>query len=69
MIEQKFLISGKKRKELKKKFNLNKRLLRMTRFYNDIDEVYGGGMTEEELIEYENRLKKEITKQKKLLNI
>lgn len=68
MNEPQFVISGQKRRELKKELNLNKRLLRMNRFYNDIDEVYGGGMTEQELINYENKLKKEITQQETLLN-
>lgn len=40
----------------------------MNRFYNDIDEVYGGGMTEKELTDYEIKLKKEITRQETKLN-
>jgi hypothetical protein len=68
MNDPQFVISGQKRRDLKKKLNLNKRLLRMNRFINDVDEVYGGGMTEQELISYENKLKKEITHQEKLLS-
>ena len=68
MNELKFIISGRKRRELKKELNLNKRLLKMNRFINDIDEVYGGGMTEQELTDYENKLKKEITQQENLLS-
>jgi len=68
MNDPQFVISGQKRRDLKKKLNLNKRLLRMNRFINDVDEVYGGGMTEQELISYENKLKKEITHQETLLS-
>ena len=68
MNEPQFVISGKKRRELKKKLNLNKRLLKMNRFYNDIDEVYGGGLTEEQLTSSEKRLKKEITQWENLLS-
>jgi len=68
MNEPQFVISGKKRRELKKKLNLNKRLLKMNRFYNDIDKVYGGGLTEEQLTSSEKRLKKEITQWENLLS-
>lgn len=68
MHEPQFVISGQKRRELKKKLSLNKQLLKMNRFYNDIDEVYGGGMTEQELTDYEDKLKKEITQQETLLS-
>lgn len=40
----------------------------MNRFINDIDEVYGVGMTEQELIDYENKLKREITRQETKLS-
>jgi len=68
MHEPQFVISGQNRREIKKKLSHNKRLLKMNRFINNIDEVYGGGMTEKELISYENELKKEITQYETLLN-
>jgi len=68
MNEPQFVISGQKRRKLKKELSLNKRLLKMNRFINDIDEVYGVGMTEQELIDYENKLKREITRQETKLS-
>ena len=68
MHEPQFVISGKKRRKLKKKLSLNKQLLKMSGFHNEIEKVYGSGLDDKELLNYENRLKKEITQWENLLS-
>lgn len=45
-----------------------KRMARMHHFYNDIDQVYGGGMNDEQTKEYLQKIDKEIKKYETLLN-
>ena len=64
----KFKISGQNRRELKKQFNSLKRQRKMMYFYNDIDTVYGGGLSEKELEERKISLEKEIEQIQNKLN-
>ena len=60
MNETQFLISGKERREQKKRLAELERFVRMFWFYNDIDEVYGGGMDKEDAEKLLNQKKLEI---------
>ena len=60
MNERQFLISGKERREQKKRLAELERFVRMFWFYNDIDEVYGGGMDKEDAEKLLNQKKLEI---------
>jgi hypothetical protein len=57
----KFLISGQDRRAKKKKLNELKRFVKMFRFYEDIDRVYGGGLDDETCNELINDAKNQIT--------
>ena len=56
----KFLISGDERRKLKKKLSLAKAYDRMFWFYQDVDSVYGGGLSDEEALERKKELENEI---------
>lgn len=45
-----YIISGDERRKAKKEYNRMKRFLKMFWFYEDIDRVYGGGMSDEEAV-------------------
>ncbi len=60
MNERQFLISGKERIEQKKRLAELQRFVRMFWFYNDIDEVYGGGMDKDEAQKLLNQKELEI---------
>lgn len=49
MIESPFKISGDERRKLKKELSLLKSQVKNIWFYNDIDNVYGGGTDENHL--------------------
>jgi hypothetical protein len=55
-----FVIRGENRRKLKRELHELKRLLRYHPLINDVDEVYGGGMNEQESKEYTENLEKEI---------
>ena len=55
-----YIISGKTRREMKKQLHLKRRQVRMSYYLNDIDEVYGGGISLEDLEKYNQRLLLEI---------
>jgi hypothetical protein len=43
-----YVISGKERRQVKKRLGELKRFVKMYWFYNDIEEVYGGGLSKKE---------------------
>ena len=61
MNEPQFVISGKERRALKKELGQLKRSVKMFWYWEDVDRVYGGGMTDEEANAYLTKTKKEIT--------
>lgn len=63
-----FKISGLPRRQLKKRLATLKMLVRMSHFHNDVDTVYGGGQTQEELEQTILRWKEEIEEIKTKLN-
>jgi hypothetical protein len=61
MNEPQFVIFGKKRRALKKELGKLKRSVKTFWYWEDIDRVYGGGMTDEDANIYLTKTKKEIT--------
>lgn len=59
-MEPKFVISGKLRRLEKKHLAELKNFVKMFWFYNDIDKVYGGGLSDFESIKLLAEKKKEI---------
>jgi len=55
-----FVISGKERREVKKELNTLRRVIKMFWHLEDVDRVYGGGMSEKEAEDYLTKTKKEI---------
>jgi len=43
-----YIINGKERRQVKKRLGELKRYIKMYWFYNDIEQVYGGGLSEKE---------------------
>jgi hypothetical protein len=43
-----YIIHGEERRKMKKEYHGMRRFLKMFWFYEDIDRVYGGGMTDKE---------------------
>ena len=68
MNEPQFVISGKERRALKKELNQLKRYLKMFWYYDDIDRVYGGGLSDEEIEIILAKTKKEILRLETELN-
>ena len=60
MNEKQFVISGKARRTLKKQVSLKKYTLGMSHYWNDVDTVYGGGLSPEDLIRSNEELRNEI---------
>ena len=55
-----FVISGKERREVKKELNTLRKRVKLFWHWEDVDRVYGGGMSDEEAEEYLTKTKKEI---------
>jgi len=58
-----YIISGDERRKVKKEYSEMKRFLKMFWFYEDVDRVYGGGMSDEEA----NKMLTEIEAKAKVL--
>jgi hypothetical protein len=63
-----FKISGLQRRQLKKELAELRLSLKLLYYHNDIDTVYGGGQTQEELEQTKLRWEKEIEEIKLKLN-
>ena len=63
-----FVISGEERRAVKKELNILKRHVKMFWHLEDVDRVYGGGMSDEEAKEYLTKTKKEIKLLEEKLN-
>lgn len=58
---------GEERRKLKKELHEQEMCLRYLHFHNDIEVVYGGGMSEDELRQYGNRLRERISELNRML--
>jgi hypothetical protein len=63
------LVSGKERREFKKKLHELKRFVRNYNHYNDIDRVYGGGLSDERSLEILNSKNLEISRIENILKL
>lgn len=63
------LISGKERRSLKKKLHELKRFVKNFHFYNDIDSVYGGGLSKIDSREIINNKMSQISRIENILKL
>ena len=68
MTSSEFVISGLKRRELKKKLSLLKYSYNMFWHYEDVDRVYGGGSDDFECENILERIKSEIVELERIVS-
>ena len=64
-----YLICGAERREMKKKFNALKSFIKNFYYYNDVDNVYGGGISKEEEKEVIRKATIDLEEMDKLLKM